>query len=138
MQGMIADTGDAFHLYKKHHTVAMITDWVLHPFEHLRRPPAVHMAKMLGGDAGLARRRACPLRMDDPRLTCEACPYRRAVIVEVAHDSPGRVRGRDVFAFNTSRRPVGVADVNCETREIVNARSVPGATAWKDVPTPPF
>ncbi len=29
MQGMIADTGGHFHLYKKHHTVALIVDWVL-------------------------------------------------------------------------------------------------------------
>ena len=36
MQGMIADTGTEFHLYKKHHTVAMINEWVLHPFQHLR------------------------------------------------------------------------------------------------------
>jgi hypothetical protein len=40
MQGMIADTGDRSHLFKHHHTVALIVDWVIHPFEHLRRPPA--------------------------------------------------------------------------------------------------
>ena len=46
MQGMIADTGDRSHLFKHHHTVALITDWVCHPFAHLRRPPGGHMAAM--------------------------------------------------------------------------------------------
>jgi hypothetical protein len=37
MQGMIADTGGEWQqLYKEHHTVSMITDWVFHPFRHLR------------------------------------------------------------------------------------------------------
>jgi hypothetical protein len=39
IQGMIADTGDSSHLMEMHHATAMIGDWVLHPFEHLRRPP---------------------------------------------------------------------------------------------------
>jgi hypothetical protein len=39
MQGMLADTGGHFHLFKKHHTVGLILDWVFHPFDHLRRPP---------------------------------------------------------------------------------------------------
>jgi protein-S-isoprenylcysteine O-methyltransferase Ste14 len=36
MQGMIADTGGDWKLYEQHHSVSMITDWVLHPFRHLR------------------------------------------------------------------------------------------------------
>ena len=35
MQGMIADTGGEWQLYKRHHTMAMISDWILHPFRHL-------------------------------------------------------------------------------------------------------
>ncbi len=35
MQGMIADTGDQWQLYKRHHTLAMISDFILHPFGHL-------------------------------------------------------------------------------------------------------
>ena len=52
MQGMIADTGGSSHLFKHHHTAALITDWVLHPFAHLRRPPAAHMAAMHHVDPG--------------------------------------------------------------------------------------
>ncbi len=35
MQGMIADTGGEWQLYKRHHTFAMIGDWIFHPFRHL-------------------------------------------------------------------------------------------------------
>src|SRR5512132_4182345 len=35
MQGMIADTGGEWQLYKRHHTFAMISDWIFHPFRHL-------------------------------------------------------------------------------------------------------
>ena len=52
MQGMIADTGGHFHLFKQHHTVALITDWVLHPFAHLRSSPMAHMAAMHGQGPG--------------------------------------------------------------------------------------
>ena len=31
MQGMIANTGGESHLYKQHHTVGLIIDWVLYP-----------------------------------------------------------------------------------------------------------
>jgi protein-S-isoprenylcysteine O-methyltransferase Ste14 len=35
MQGMIADTGGEWRLYKQHHAGAMIADWIFHPFRHL-------------------------------------------------------------------------------------------------------
>ncbi|RMG67169.1 MAG: isoprenylcysteine carboxylmethyltransferase family protein, partial [Nitrospirae bacterium] len=37
MQGLIADTGTEWRLYKHHHTISMITDWIIHPFRHLRQ-----------------------------------------------------------------------------------------------------
>ena len=66
MQGMIANTGGEFHLYKQHNTVAMIVEWVLHPFEHLRASPALHMAKIHNVDPTIARRHHCPLEINDP------------------------------------------------------------------------
>jgi hypothetical protein len=36
MQGIITDTGGDWQLYKQHHTMAMIGDWILYPFRHLR------------------------------------------------------------------------------------------------------
>ncbi len=35
MQGMIADTDPAWRIYEHHQTLAMITDWIIHPFRHL-------------------------------------------------------------------------------------------------------
>ena len=54
----------------------MIADWVLRPFEHLRRPPSAHVARMHGVDPAIARRHHCPLGIDDEGMDCGACPYR--------------------------------------------------------------
>jgi protein-S-isoprenylcysteine O-methyltransferase Ste14 len=35
MQGLIADTGGDWQLYKKHHTISRFGDWIFHPFTHL-------------------------------------------------------------------------------------------------------
>ena len=35
MQGLIGDTGGDWQLYKQHHTISMITDFILHPVGHL-------------------------------------------------------------------------------------------------------
>ncbi len=136
MQGMIANTGSEFHLYKKHHTLAMIIDWVLHPFEHLRRPPSVHMAKMHNVDPAIVRRHHCPVGINNPDLECENCPYRRVIIVEIGHECKKHISGGKLFSFDTIRTPVGFIDINAQTGEIVNIKLVEKATAWKDVPTP--
>lgn len=136
MQGMIADTSSQFHLFKQHHTIAMITDWVLHPFEHLRRSPSAHMAKMHNVDPNIARRHHCPLGIDSPDLNCPSCPYRRVILVEVTNGHGGSLSGSDVLAFDIKRTPVGFLDVNVQTGEIINAQEVKKSTAWKDVPTP--
>lgn len=36
MQGMIADTGPQWQLFRRHETFAMITNYVLHPIRHLQ------------------------------------------------------------------------------------------------------
>jgi protein-S-isoprenylcysteine O-methyltransferase Ste14 len=136
MQGMIADTGSRFHLFKQHHTVAMITDWVLHPFAHLRRPPSAHMAKMHHMDPSVARRHHCPLGIDDASLDCANCPYRRVILVEIQGGYKGPILGADVLGLNMNRIPVGYVDINTQTGEIINAKEVQKSTAWKDVPTP--
>lgn len=136
MQGMIADTGDEFHLHKQQHTFALITDWVLNPFEHLRRSPSAVMAKMHGVDPGMARRHHCPLAVNAHSFQCEACPYRRIVFVEVDHDGIGHLSQRGLFSFDTTRVPVCFIDINTLTGEILNMKKVGKATAWRDVPTP--
>jgi protein-S-isoprenylcysteine O-methyltransferase Ste14 len=136
MQGMIADTGLESHLYMHHQTVAMITDWVLHPFEHLRRPPSVQMAQMHNVDPSAARRHHCPLGMDREDLRCETCPYRRVILVEVTRPGGTRCSGSELLSFDAARVPVEVVDINAETGDIVKVTNVGRSTAWKDVPTP--
>ena len=135
MQGMIADTGSAFHLHHGHNTFALITDWVIHPFEHLRRSPAERMARMHGIDPAIARRHHCPITVAH-NLNCENCPYRRIIFIEVDHTGKNRLSGKDLFAIGTPRTPTGFIDVNTVTGQIVNSQRVGKSTAWKDVPTP--
>jgi len=136
MQGMIADTGLESHLFMHHQTFAMITDWVLHPFEHLRRPPSVQMAQMHGVDPATARRKHCPLGIDRPDLTCETCPFRRVILVEVTHPGGARASGTGLLSFDAVRVPVEAIDINALTGEILNITKVGGSTAWKGIPTP--
>lgn len=136
MQGMIANTGGEFHLHKQHHTVAMISDWVLHPFQHLRTSPSFHMAKMHGADPSVAKRHHCPLGINDPNLNCESCPYRRIIMVEINNDYGKHFSGRQLLSFNTTRTPVYYIDINTKTGDIINAKTVEKTTAWQDVPTP--
>jgi protein-S-isoprenylcysteine O-methyltransferase Ste14 len=136
MQGMIANTGAEHHLFKQHHTVALISDWVLHPFAHLRRSPSAQMAKMMNADPAMARRHHCPLGINDPDMDCNTCHYRRVIFVEVDNPSDRHISGKDLFAFDTTRVPVGFIDLNTSTGQIVNMQRVDPKTAWSDVPTP--
>jgi hypothetical protein len=74
--------------------------------------------------------------MNDPALQCASCPYRRIVFVEVDHDGKGRLSKKDLFSFDVTRTPVCFVDINTQTGEIITAKQVEKATAWKDVPTP--
>ena len=135
MQGMIANTGGEFHLFKQHNTFAMITEWVLHPFQHLRSSPSFHMARMHGANPSFARRHHCPLQIDDPSLTCETCPYRRLIIDEVNHDGTHR-SGGSLLAFDAKRVPVYAIDIDTRNGAVVKVTPVGKATAWANVPTP--
>jgi hypothetical protein len=135
MQGMIADTGTEFHLYKQHHTVAMINEWVLHPFQHLRASPSLHMAQMFHVDPAVARRHHCPVRKKTADGDCNTCTYRRVAVVEIGHGG-GHLSGSALLSVNTTRTPVSFVDVDAKTGEIVDVTRVKKATAWEDVPTP--
>ena len=136
MQGMIANTGAVHHLYKQHHTVQLIIDWVLHPFEHLRRSPSAQMAKMNNIDPAMARRHHCPLGIHNQNMDCNNCKYRRVIFVEVDNPSKKHISGEALFGFNTTRIPVGFIDVDTKTGQIINQKRVASKTAWSDVPTP--
>jgi protein-S-isoprenylcysteine O-methyltransferase Ste14 len=136
MQGMIADTGGHFHLFKKHKTLALIADWVLHPFDHLRRPPAAHMAAQHGMDPQVARRHHCPLEIRQDGMECDTCSFRRVILVEVAEKTKRSQNGVSLFSLDAKRTPVGYLDINTQTKEILKVKKVGPSTAWKDVPTP--
>jgi len=136
MQGMIADTGSHFHLFKEHNTLALITDWVLHPFEHLRRPPAAHMAAEHGVDPQVARRQHCPLNIHPDGMECDTCSFRRVILVEVDGKAKDLSHGVGVFSLDSLRTPVGYLDINTQTGEIITSKKVGPSTAWKGVPTP--
>jgi protein-S-isoprenylcysteine O-methyltransferase Ste14 len=120
----------------QHSTVALITDWVLNPFEHLRRSPSAHMAKMHGVDPAVARRHHCPLGLNDPVLQCEACPFRRIIFVAIKHGEKGHLSKEDLFSFDATRAPTCFIDMNVRTGEIIRTKRVEKSTAWGDVPTP--
>jgi protein-S-isoprenylcysteine O-methyltransferase Ste14 len=136
MQGMIADTGGRSHLFKQHHTVALISDWVLHPFAHLRRPAAAHMAAMHGVDPKVARRHHCPVGINEADMDCATCTIRRVILVEVT-PAPGESgSGANLLAGGATRTPVGFIDLDAKNGTILHAQTVTKGTAWKDVPTP--
>ncbi len=136
MQGMIANTGAQHHLYKQHHTIGLIVDWVFHPFEHLRRSPAAHMARTRNVDPAMARKHHCPLGIHTQNMDCSHCDYRRIIFVKVENPANKHLSRNELFAFNTERIPVGFIDLNTRTGEIISKQPVDAKTAWSDVPTP--
>lgn len=136
MQGMIANTGSDFHLFKMHNTSMMITEWVLHPFSHLRNSPALHMAKMHHVSPVYARRHHCPLGINDSTMQCANCPYKRLILVLIDHPGDNHFTKDQLFSFQVKRTPVCFIDINVYTGEIVNIQAVSKNTAWEDVPTP--
>ena len=136
MQGMIADTGGHFHLFKKHHTVALITDWVFHPFSHLRRPPAAMMAAMHGVDPKVARRHHCPVGINQADLNCDTCTIRRVILIKVTPPMGQSGSGTALLAAGATHTPVGFIDLDTSTGKILDAKPVGPSTAWKHVPTP--
>lgn len=119
MQGMIADTGGDWKLYKQHHTMSMITDWIFHPFRHLTEGHQMHH-EMPGQMApgmpdGVVRRLIF--------LQIEGVPVERPA---------------DLFSINAKRVPVLMADVEIHNMNILDIRELPQDTGWGTVPTPLF
>ncbi|MEK6698862.1 MAG: methyltransferase [Nitrospirota bacterium] len=122
MQGMIADTGGDWKLYKQHHTIAMITDWVFHPFRHLREghhamPGGMHMQHQR--NAGMqddAIKRLIFLSLED---------------VEVKKPA-------DLFSINALRVPQFMVDVDVHTLGLLDIKELSHGSGWGTVPTPVF
>jgi protein-S-isoprenylcysteine O-methyltransferase Ste14 len=118
MQGLIADTGGEWRLYKQHHTLSMITDWILHPFGHLTEGHVMHSASGTG-----------PSPMAGGM-------ERRLVFVEVS--GMAGQKPADVFDIGVERSPRFMVDLNIHSLAIRDLRDLPRETAWANVPTPVF
>jgi hypothetical protein len=119
MQGLIADTGGNWQLYKRHHTVMRFSDWVFHPFSHL------------GG--------AQPSVFDHaghPAHSAGAGSVRRLIFVEVSAVSI--TKAADIFSIDATRTPDFMVDVDVHSLTVVATMKLPVETAWGKVPTRAF
>lgn len=122
MQGMIADTGGDWKLYRRHHTAAMITDWVFHPFRHLREGHhAMHSGMHMpdGNNAGI-----------------EGGVIRRLIFLSI-EDIEIRTPA-DLFAINALRMPQFMVDVDVHTMQLLDVKDLAHGSGWGTVPTPIF
>lgn len=121
MQGMIADTGPEWRLFQHHQTLAMISDWVLHPFRHLE---GGHAAMHHGGGAA-------------PPGGAGAWAVRRLIFVRV--ETPGgQATPAALLGVSAPRRPLFLADVDLHALEVRQVKELGPGTGWGDVPTPSF
>jgi protein-S-isoprenylcysteine O-methyltransferase Ste14 len=119
MQGLIADTGGDWKLYKQHHTVSMITDWIFHPFRHLTEGHhAMHGASDHTGhdmSAGIVRRLLF--------LKIEGVPINKPY---------------DLISINAKRMPQFMLDIEVHELKLLELKDLPQDTGWGAVPTPVF
>ncbi len=119
MQGLIADTGGQWKLYKQHHAVSMITDWIFHPFSHLAEGHhAMHGASdmdMHGPIKGVVRRLIF-LKISEVPIEL---PY-------------------DFFSIGAKREPIFMLDIEIHNLQILDFKDLPKDTGWGTVPTPTF
>jgi len=116
MQGMIADTGPNWRLYEHHQTLAMMADWIFHPFRHLEGGHA-HVHGGPGSTAGGVER--------------------RIIFIEVQTTS-GQASPSALFSVNAVRRPLFYADVDLHALRLIGVQDLGPGTGWGNVPTPMF
>jgi len=119
MQGLIADTGGDWKLYKQHHTMSMITDWIFHPFRHLTEGHHSH-----------------PEMPGHPAHSITDGIVRRLLFLRIENvpiDKPS-----DLLSINARRVPVMMLDVEIHNMNLLDFRELPQDTGWGTVPTPVF
>ena len=122
MQGMIADTGGDWKLYEQHHSLSMITDWVFHPFRHLREGHhAMHgaMHSQQHDQGGMEQgtvRRLIFLSIEDVDVKT---PF-------------------DLFSINALRVPQFMVDVEVHSMRLLDVKDLAHGSGWGSVPTPVF
>jgi hypothetical protein len=119
MQGMIADTGGDWKLFEQHRSMAMITDWVFHPFRHLREG---HHAAHTG--------------MNSANDKQDNAVIRRLIFLSI-EDAVGKSPS-ELFAINALRVPQFMVDIDVHTLKVLDLKELPHGSGWGTVPTPMF
>ena len=122
MQGMIADTGPEWKLFRHHKTFRMITEYILHPFAHLTGGHQ-HMA-------GMTRH--------DPSLHNSPMMKRRIIFLDLSEEPHPLRSPADDFGINVQRTPLLFVDVHLHTAEVLKVQDLAGGSGWGNVPTPMF
>jgi protein-S-isoprenylcysteine O-methyltransferase Ste14 len=122
MQGMIADTGGDWKLFNQHHSMAMITDWVFHPFQHLREG---HRAMHTEGH--MQNRNNAPV---------ENSTVRRLIFLSIEDVTVQATA--DFFTINALRVPQFMVDVDVHTTRLIEVKDLAHGSGWGTVPTPTF
>ena len=115
MQGMIADTGDEWRLYRRHVTINRFLDWIFHPFSHLSGHHSVlnHESHDMGKGAV---RRLIFLKVSDGTISE---PY-------------------DFFSINAERVPKFMVDLDIHNLTLIAVKDLPMETGWGKMPVPTF
>jgi hypothetical protein len=119
MQGLIADTGGDWKLYKQHHTISMITDWIIHPFSHLSE---AHSGMHNG--------------MQHEAHSDDGASMKRLIFLKIDNAESGKLG--DMFSINVNRIPKFMIDIDIHSLQISDLKELPNDTGWGTVPTPVF
>ncbi len=122
MQGMIADTGGDWKLYEQNHSITMITDWIFHPFRHLREG---HHA--MHGNT----------HMQHQRIATTPDGVTRRLIFLSIEDAEVK-KPADLFSINALRVPQFMVDVDVHNLRIIEVKELSHGSGWGSVPTPVF
>jgi protein-S-isoprenylcysteine O-methyltransferase Ste14 len=122
MQGMIADTDPRWRLYKHHQPLAMIADWIFHPFRHLQ---GGHM--MMHHDLG-----------DQPAAGSPPDGAVRRLIFLRLEATGAVATPASSFAINVTRVPQFFVDVDIHNLVLLDVKDLGPGTGWGAVPTPMF
>ncbi len=116
MQGLIADTGVEWRLYRRHFTISRFLDWVFHPFSHLAGGHhAGHEHTVMDINSGMVRRLIF-LNIPDSSIST---PY-------------------DFFSINARRTPQFMADIDIHNLKILYLKDLSQDTGWGKLPVPTF
>ncbi|MGD0281555.1 MAG: isoprenylcysteine carboxylmethyltransferase family protein [Dissulfurispiraceae bacterium] len=115
MQGMIADTGDEWRLYRRHVTIIRFLDWIFHPFSHLSGHHSVLHHGSHDMSSGVVRRLIF-LKVSDGTIN-EPC---------------------DFFSINAERVPQFMVDLDVHNLTPIAMKDLPKGTGWGNMPVPTF